>query len=79
VRARARVYVHLRELSPHTLWSRLLLDNNVCACVCVSVCLPVCLSVAGFMAMIIWVFAAYGFYVLEKDNKALDGLETKLN
>jgi hypothetical protein len=31
------------------------------------------------MAMIIWVFAAYGFYVLEKDNKALDGLETKLN
>jgi hypothetical protein len=27
----------------------------------------------GFLSVIIWVFSAYGFYCLEKDNKALGG------
>jgi len=31
------------------------------------------LVATGFLSVIIWVFSAYGFYVLEKDNKALGG------
>lgn len=27
----------------------------------------------GFLSVIIWVFSAYGFYVLEKDNAAVGG------
>lgn len=31
------------------------------------------LVATGFLSVIIWVFSAYGFYVLEKDNAALGG------